>query len=227
MPPGQGPLDTPLAWAQPVHGRVQIVLVHRIQPQGVGQRIARGGLGQAPGGGEPGARIEHPGDDHGHHAVALGRALRGDEPLQTQLSERAEHRGDRPVGARAHDVEGVVEPRHRGAALEQDTQALDQGGGPFGEIGQGALFDFPRRGGRTRAAARRAGSCGWGRTRCTWATYCSPIFPYSQILLHIITTNTWLLNPEQKATQIRPNQPLGRRIKGESGVRGNFRLVTA
>ena len=88
----------PWRFAQPVHGRVQIVLVHRTQPQGVGQRIARGGLSQAPGGGELGTWIEHPGDDHRHHPVTLGRALRGDEPLHAQLSERAEDCGDPPRG---------------------------------------------------------------------------------------------------------------------------------
>ena len=142
MPPGQRALDAVLALQQPVHGRVQIVLVDRAQPQGVGQGIARGGFGEVSGGGELGTRFQHPGHDHRHRPVALGRALPGDEPLQAQSFERAEHGADVAVGAGAEDVEGVVEPRHGGAALEQDTQALDQGGGPFGEIGQGAFFDF-------------------------------------------------------------------------------------
>ena len=42
----------------------------------------------------------------------------------------------------AHDVEGVVEAGHRGAALEQYAQALDERRGPFGEVGEGAFLDL-------------------------------------------------------------------------------------
>ena len=46
------------------------------------------------------------------------------------------------VGFGTHDVEGVVEAGHRGAALEQHAQALDERRGPFGEVGEGAFLDL-------------------------------------------------------------------------------------
>ena len=140
MPPGQGPLDAFLARQQPVHGRVQFVLLHGPEGKRPGQRIARGGLGQVTRGGQLGARVEHPSDDHRQHPVAFGGALRGDEPLQAQFPERAEGGGDMAVRAGAHDVEGLLEPHRGGAALEQDAQALDQCGGAIWRDWRGCVF---------------------------------------------------------------------------------------
>ena len=109
MPLGQAPLDGVPALEQPVHGGVEIVLAAVFQPQRLGERVARGRLGQAPGGGQLGTRIDDPGDDHRQHAPALGRVRAGDRPVQPQLAQRPERGGDMAVGPRAHDVEGVVE----------------------------------------------------------------------------------------------------------------------
>ena len=139
---GQAPFDALLTLAQPVHGGVQVVLVDRAQVQGLGQRIARGGLGEASGGGELGAGVEHAGDDQGHDAVAFGGALGGDEPLEGERSQRAEHGGDMAVGAGTHDVEGVVACDER-FVLEQPAQHFDFLPRPLGEVVEGAFFDFP------------------------------------------------------------------------------------
>ena len=142
MPLGQAPLDGVLTLEQPVHGGVKIVLVAVFQPQRLGQRVARGRLGQAPGGGQFRAGVQDPGDDHRQHASALGRVRPGDRPIQSQLAQRPEHGRDMAVGFGTHDVEGVVEAGHGGAALEQHAQALDERRGPFGEVGEGAFLDF-------------------------------------------------------------------------------------
>ena len=142
MPLGQAPLDGVPALEQPVHGGVEIVLAAVFQPRRLGERVSRGRLGQAPGGGQFRAGVDDPGDDHRQHAPALGRVRAGDRPVQAQLAQRPERGGDMAVGPRANDVEGVVEAGHRGAALEQHAQALDQRRGPFGEVGEGAFPDL-------------------------------------------------------------------------------------
>ena len=46
------------------------------------------------------------------------------------------------VGPGAEDGEGVGEGWERDAALEQDTQAVDEVVGPLGEVGEGAFLDL-------------------------------------------------------------------------------------
>ena len=66
-----------------------------------------------------------------------------EEAIETQLVQSAEDGGDVAVRARADDIEGL---RQRGAeggrALQDGAQGVDLGGGPMGEIGDGAVVDF-------------------------------------------------------------------------------------
>ncbi len=59
-----------------------------------------------------------------------GEAPGGDEVVQTQLFERAEHGSDGPVGAGTHDVKGVLAPKQR-FVLEQSAQGIDFALGPL------------------------------------------------------------------------------------------------
>ena len=82
---------------------VQVVLVQRPDPQRLGKRIARGDLGQPPGGGELRAAVEDPRSDHRQHALAL-RGMRGvDETVRAQCAQRPRHRRDMPMAERAHN----------------------------------------------------------------------------------------------------------------------------
>jgi hypothetical protein len=45
------------------------------------------------------------------------------------------------VGTRAHDLKGLLELIDGGTAAQQGLQALDEFGGPFGEIDKGAFTD--------------------------------------------------------------------------------------
>ena len=141
-PFGQAALDGVLAREQPVHSGVQVVLIHRCQRQRVGERVARRGGGQAPGGGEFRAGVEEAGDQQGQHALPCGVVLAGDESVQAQVFEGAEHGGDVAVGLGAGDSKGLVRVGDGVAAFEQGAQPLDEGGGPVGEVGEGAFFDF-------------------------------------------------------------------------------------
>ena len=95
---GQAPLDGVLAFEQPVHGGVEIVLVGVLDVERLGERVARGGLCQAPGGGQFRARIEDACGDQGNDALALGGGGAGDGAVEAQLLQGAEHGGDMAVG---------------------------------------------------------------------------------------------------------------------------------
>ena len=141
VPRRQTPLDPLLAFQEPVHGAVEVVLV---QPgiEDLAQGAHRRGLGQAPGRGQLRGGLQDPGCDHGQHLVASRRGPGIDELLQAELLACPQHRGDVTVGQGADDVEGVLEAGHRGASLEQDAQSLDESGRPAGEVGEGALLDL-------------------------------------------------------------------------------------
>ena len=137
----QAALDAVLALDEPVHGRIQVVLVERTQAQRLGEGIARGGLGQPSGGGELRAGVEDACGDHCQHPGALGRGCGVDESVQAQVAQRAQHCRDMAVGEGAHDVEGVVAPDQR-LVFEESAQGVDFVLGPLGEIGEGAFSDF-------------------------------------------------------------------------------------
>ena len=139
---GQAPLDGVLAFKQPVHGGVQVVLVDVSEPERHGERVARGLLGEASGGGQFGARVEDAGSDQGQHARALRGGDAGDGSVEAQLAQGAEHGGDMAVGQGAFDVEGTAEVGDGRAAAEQGAQPFDERGRPLGEVGEGAFFDF-------------------------------------------------------------------------------------
>ena len=139
---GETGLDGGLAVEQPVHGGVEVVLVGVVDAEDLGEGVARGIGGQASGGGELGAGGEDAGGDEGHGALALGRGRGGEGAVEAQFPERAEDGGDMAVGVGAEDVDGVGGSGERGAALEQDLEAVDQGGRPLGEVGEGAFADL-------------------------------------------------------------------------------------
>ena len=73
--PGQASLNGVLAFEQPVHGRVEIVLVALAKGERFGQRVT-GGVGrQAAGGGQFRLGVEDACDDEGQHPVALRTVL--------------------------------------------------------------------------------------------------------------------------------------------------------
>ena len=209
---GQGALDAVLALQQPVHRRVQVVLVQRPQAQLLGEGVARGGLGQPPSGGEFGARFEDPGGDHRQHPVALGRALGVDEPVQGELAKRPEHCRDRAMGHRTHDVEGVVQARHRGAALEQGAQVLHERRRPPGQVCQGALAHLAVVAvGLAKQDGGRGGAVGDG-----FDIHGHLMIAISFIMSTYNPINTWLHNAGRKTTRTPSNQTLDSNIDQKS-----------
>ena len=138
---GQALLDGILAFAQPVHGSVQLVLVDRVQIQHVGQRIAQGVGVQGASGGELGSGTEDAREDQSEGQIARARTAT-EQAIEADRASEAAYGGDVAVGLGAHDVERIVEGGDGEAALEQDAQTFDDMCGPLGEVGEGALLDL-------------------------------------------------------------------------------------
>ena len=127
--PGQTSLNDILAFEQPVHGRVEIVLVALAKGERFGQRVA-GGVGrQAAGSGQFRLGVEDACDDEGQHPVALRTVLRREGAVQSQLAQSAEHGGNMTVRQRTHDIEGLGGLSDGDPAFEQGSQALHESGG--------------------------------------------------------------------------------------------------
>ncbi len=105
---GQAPLDVAVALPEPVQSLIQVVFVHRTEPERFGQRT-QGARAQPAGRGQLGFRIEDARRDQGHRQIAHAAALGGENRFQTAVVQAAEHRGDMAVGFGAHDVEGLVQ----------------------------------------------------------------------------------------------------------------------
>ena len=60
-------------------------------------------------GGELGTRREDARDEEGNRAIALRAAAGGQQAIEAELLERAEHRRDMAMGPRACDVEQLVD----------------------------------------------------------------------------------------------------------------------
>ena len=137
---GQASLNGLLAFQEPVHGRIQMVLVGLSKLQGLRQRVPCGVLGQGSGRGQLRHRPQDSGRNQRHHPLALRAGSGRKDALQAQLAHGAEHRGDMTVGLGADDVEGVL-GADQGVALEQSAQGFDFGTGPVGEVGEGTFAD--------------------------------------------------------------------------------------
>ena len=156
VPLGQTLLDGRLLPHEPVHGGVELMLVDGAEPE----HLAQGGDGafgrQGAGGGQLGLRIDDAGDDQGEDEVTDAAGVSGDQRVQSELLEGAEHGGDVAVGQAADAGEGVFrvdEP----LTAEDAAQHLDGVARQLGEVGEGALLDS------SAVAVGLAQEHGWGR----------------------------------------------------------------
>ena len=140
VPLGQTLLDGRLLLHEPVHRGVELMLIDGAEPE----HLAQGGDGavgrQGAGGGQLGLRIDDAGDDQGEDEVADAAGVSGDQRVQSELLEGAEHGGDVAVGQAADAGEGVFrvdEP----LTAEDAAQHLDGVGRQLGEVGEGTLLD--------------------------------------------------------------------------------------
>ena len=79
--------------------------------------------------------------DHGHHEVALGAGLGGEQGLEAEAANGAEHGLDVTMGEVAFDLEGLG-GREEGFAGERAANQIDQLCGEMGEVAEGFVFDL-------------------------------------------------------------------------------------
>ena len=138
MPAGETILDPLLALKQPVHRRVQIVLIGVRHPQLIRQRRLR----ERPDRRELRRRRDRPLADHRHHQIPLPARRAVHQPGQLQPPRHRKRRDHVPGGQRALDLEGVTEQADRLAAQPRPHQ-LDQLLGQMGDVPDRLVADLP------------------------------------------------------------------------------------
>ena len=108
MPLGEPLLDAGLPLDQPVHRRVELMRIDVAESEQFAQGGYRALGGQRAGGGQFRPRVDDAGDDEGENEVAEAAGAPGDQRVQSELLERAEHGSDVAVGQAADAGEGVV-----------------------------------------------------------------------------------------------------------------------
>ena len=143
MPSRQALLDPDLAAQQPVKHRQHLVAADRTEAEERTEAAGGGLRRQAPGGGELGGGLQHPGDDggEGEVEVAVAAAFPVQEAFQTELAAETEEGGDMTMGQSAANGEGLVQGTIDLAPLEQSADAVDDLRGEFGEVGEGGAAD--------------------------------------------------------------------------------------
>jgi hypothetical protein len=96
---------------------------------------------EGAGGSELGRRLEDAGDDHGDDQIALGATGAREDGFQKEAAEGAQSGSDVAVRSRTENVESIGEG-DKGIAFEDPTERVDLGGGPGGEVGEGAFDDL-------------------------------------------------------------------------------------
>jgi hypothetical protein len=142
VPGRQRALDLLLPGSQPVHRRVQVIIIAAAQAQDLPQGAGSGLLAQPAGDRQLGIRLYHLRHRHGCDQVPVPGRLRVDQFLQPQLTQRSQHCGDVPVRQAAADLERALQPCGR-QALQRPRQRLDLGLGPGRQVGQVRFLTLP------------------------------------------------------------------------------------
>ena len=125
MPFGQRRFDRRLALKEPVERRVQLRLGHGPEARFGAQARGRGRRIEGPGRAQLGAGVGQPRHDHGDRQVPAAVAGWPENAVEVNGAQRAEYGADVSVRQGPLDHHRLLAGRNRGAALEQDAQALD------------------------------------------------------------------------------------------------------
>jgi hypothetical protein len=79
--------------------------------------------------------------DHGEHELTLGRGLGGEQGIQTEAAEGAEHGLDVAVRAGAFDTEDGLGGQEL-LASEGAADKFDEVGGEMGDVAEGFVLDL-------------------------------------------------------------------------------------
>ena len=136
-------LDGLLTFHQPVHGRVEFVLIGVLHPQFLSQTVREGVRLQTSGSGQLGARAQDARGNQRHRQIPQAGALRPKQAFHTTAPQGVEHRSHMTMGPGPQDGEGILFTWDCGAAPEQGAESFDQGLRPVGEVGEGSLRTLP------------------------------------------------------------------------------------
>jgi hypothetical protein len=140
--PGREPvLDPGLPGGQPVHRRVQVMLIAGARAEDLPERAGRGGVPQPAGDGQLGVRRDHLRHRHRGHQVPVPGRRGVDQLLQAQLPRRAQDGGDVAVRQAAGDLERAFQPGG-GQALQRPRQRFYLGLRPGRQVRQGPVLDL-------------------------------------------------------------------------------------
>jgi len=137
VPLGQGRLDFGLLLQEPVHGRIELVLVGIGHAQLASQRVGV----EAAYGGQLGGRLQNPADDHRRRQLPLPACSGGDQPLHPQLAELTQHRQHIAVGQGTDDLKAVCQ-RPDLLAAKDGTHGIHGRRRQLGEVGQSPVLDL-------------------------------------------------------------------------------------
>jgi len=133
-------LDWTGATHQPVHGVVELVLIHLAQAQFLAQGGVLGAGLQALGQGQLAGRLQDPARHQGQGEFPLPVPATVKKLVHFQGADHGQHRGDMTVGQRRHHL--GLSAGSQVPALEQDSQGLDPFRGPVAEVSPSAVFDL-------------------------------------------------------------------------------------
>ena len=134
-------LDPGLALPEPVEHVEDLVAVDGPEAE-EGSEAGVGGLGgEAACGGEFGVGSEGACGNGGECQVAVAAGGAVEDAREAELSAEAQDGGDMAVGEGAADGDGGFEVGESDAAADDGADAVDECGGQFGEVGDGAPSD--------------------------------------------------------------------------------------
>jgi hypothetical protein len=132
-----------LAGDQPVHGRIEIVLIERAELEFFAQAVVASLRPEGATGGEFGSRFEDARGNESQGEPALAAGVGVEDEVQVEVADGGEDSGDMAVRERAGDLEGGLERGRTGVvALEEAAEGVDLCGRPMREVGEGAVVDL-------------------------------------------------------------------------------------
>jgi len=156
MTRGEFVFEARLSRQQPVHGGIQIILIHQLQPQQRAQGTGSSLLVEAARRSELGSRTQNARHDHSAYQIAFGTGRARQVGFQTDAAQSAQRGSHVAVGQGAFNVEGLG-GREQSLAFEDAAQQIDLRRGPLGKVGERAFDDFVAHAGGLAQQDRRRG----------------------------------------------------------------------
>jgi hypothetical protein len=141
MTRGEFVFDARLSRQQPVHGGIQMILIHLLQPQQRAQGTGSSLFVEAARRSELGGRSQNARHDQSAYQIAFGTGRARQVGFETDAAQSAQCGSHVAVGQGAFNLQGLG-GREQSLAFEDAAQQIDLRRGPVGKIGERAFDDF-------------------------------------------------------------------------------------